>query len=134
MQMRHYLILLFLGLLLFSCQDKGRIVTPKPGPARLSIPQQTWNVGSIRHDRGVMQFDVLMVNEGSEDLTITEVENLCHCTHAEYADRPIVPGHGARLTIYLNTGSLGYGQFSRTVIVHSNGGDVPIDINGNRID
>ena len=124
------LTFIFTILLLSSCQDKGRIVTPKPGPAHLDIPKQEWYLGRVPIGSGVKQIDVLMINDGSEDLTISHVENLCHCTRAEYNDRPIRPGHGARLSVYLNTDELTSGDFSRTVIVHSNGGDVAIDFEG----
>lgn len=118
---------------LSGCKDKGRIVEPKEGPAHLVVPQQEWLLGVIRSNDGVIQRDVLLVNDGSENLVIDSVENLCHCTHAEYPDHPIRPGHGGRLKVFLDTNALTPGEFSRTVIVHSNGGEVAIDFTGEKL-
>ena len=74
-----------------------------------------------------------MINDGSEDLIITSVENLCECTKTEYVDKPIVPGHGRTLKISLDTNHLTPGEFCRTVVIHSNGGDVTIDLTGEKM-
>ena len=118
---------------LSSCKDKGRIVEPKDGPARLVIQPQTLNLGTISRSNGVVKKEVLIINEGSENLVINEVENLCSCTHAEYPDHPIRPGHGERMEVYLNAAELSTGQFMRTIIVHSNGGRVAFDLAGTMV-
>lgn len=127
------IVWVLLGIVLLgmtSCKDKGRIVEPKDGPAHLLIRERVINLGNISRDRGVMKQEVLLINDGSETLEISSFENLCHCTHTESDTKSIRPGHGAKMTIYLNTPDLTPGDFYRTVIVHSNGGDVSVDLKG----
>ena len=125
--------LYLLMLCIVSCKDKHKIVEPKEGPAHLVIQPTERYVGNIPLGSGVMEFEFAMINDGSEDLLIGQIENLCSCTHAEYVEKPISPGHGRTLKIFLDTGHLTPGEFTRTVIVHSNGGEVAIDLTGNRL-
>lgn len=117
---------------LMGCKDKGRIVEPKEGPAHLVIPQQNWELGDHSIKEGVIQQDVLLINDGSEPLIITDVENLCHCTRTEFPDHPIRPGHGGRLKVFLDMTQISAGDYTRTVIVNSNGGSIAIDFSGVR--
>ena len=134
--MKRSIIVCLMAAVLFGlsgCKDKGRIVEPKEGPAHLVVKPQEIFLGVVNSSDDVIQKDILLINEGSENLVISDVENLCHCTHAEFPDRPIRPGHGERLKVYLNVNALPPGQFSRTVIVHSNGGEVAIDFTGEKL-
>lgn len=124
---------LLAAVVLAGCKDKGRIVEPKEGPAHLVIPQQEWYLGNVPIDAGIIQRDVLMINDGSEPLVVDTVEALCHCIRAEYPDHPIRPGHGGRLRVFLNVNELTAGEFCRSVIVNSNGGAVTVDFTGTRM-
>lgn len=115
-----------------GCKDKGRIVEPKEGPAHLVIPQPVWELGSVSLEEGMIQRDVLMINDGSEPLVIDSVEPFCSCIRAEYPERPIRPGHGGRLKVFLNISAVPSGEFVRSVMVHSNGGSVEVALTGNR--
>ena len=121
-----------LAIVVAGCKDKGRIVEPKEGPAHLLIPQQEWNLGTVSLEDGTIQRDVLMINEGSEPLVIDSVEPFCVCIRAEYPERPIRPGHGGRLKVFLNIGAVPSGEFVRSVMVHSNGGSVEVALTGER--
>lgn len=122
---------LFLGMT--SCKDKHKIVEPKEGPAHLVVQPTELQLGSIPQGSRVIEKEVAMINDGSEDLLITNIENLCSCTKTEFVDKPIAPGHGRTLKISLDTNHLTPGEFSRTVIVHSNGGKVCIDLLGEKL-
>lgn len=126
-------LLCFLSLGMTSCKDKHKIVEPKEGPAHLVVQPTELQLGSIPQGSGVMEKEVAMINDGSEDLLITNIENLCSCTTTEFVDKPIAPGHGRKLKISLDTNHLTPGEFSRTVIVHSNGGEVSIDLTGEKL-
>lgn len=126
-------LLCFLSLGMTSCKDKHKIVEPKEGPAHLVIQPTELQLGSIPQGSGVIEKEVAMINDGSEDLLITNIENLCSCTTTEFVDKPIAPGHGRKLKISLDTNHLTPGEFSRTVIVHSNGGEVSIDLTGEKL-
>ena len=124
---------LVMGVLLLGmtgCKDNHKVVEPKEGPAHLIVQPTRLNIGTVPQGSGIIEKEVAMINEGSEDLTITSIENLCSCTKTEYADKPIDPGHGRTLRIFLDTNHLTPGEFSRTVIIHSNGGEVAIDLTG----
>ena len=126
-------LLCFLSLGMTSCKDKHKIVEPKEGPAHLVVQPTELQLGSIPQGSGVIEKEVAMINDGSEDLFITNIENLCSCTKTEFVDKPIAPGHGRTLKISLDTNHLTPGEFSRTVIVHSNGGKVSIDLLGEKL-
>ena len=126
-------LLCFLSLGMTSCKDKHKIVEPKEGPAHLVVQPTELQLGSIPQGSGVIEKEVAMINDGSEDLLITNIENLCSCTTTEFVDKPIAPGHGRTLKISLDTNLLTPGEFSRTVIVHSNGGEVSIDLTGEKL-
>ena len=126
-------LLCFLSLGMTSCKDKHKIVEPKEGPAHLVVQPTELQLGSIPQGSGVIEKEVAMINDGSEDLLITNIENLCSCTTTEFVDKPIAPGHGSKLKISLDTNHLTPGEFSRTVIVHSNGGEVNIDLLGEKL-
>lgn len=135
--MKKTIILCFLSLLaltLTGCKDKHRIVEPKEGPAHLVIEPTEWQVGSVSLQSGIVEKEFAMINDGSEDLVIKEVENLCSCTRTEFVDKPIVPGHGRTLKVFLDTSHLTPGEFLRTIVVHSNGGDIAIDLTGERVE
>lgn len=126
-------LLCFLSLGMTSCKDKHKIVEPKEGPAHLVVQPTELQLGSIPQGSGVIEKEVAMINDGSEDLLITNIENLCSCTTTEFVDKPVAPGHGRKLKISLDTNHLTPGEFSRTVIVHSNGGEVSIDLTGEKL-
>ena len=126
-------LLCFLSLGMTSCKDKHKIVEPKEGPAHLVVQPTELQLGSIPQGSGVMEKEVAMINDGSEDLLITNIENLCSCTTTEFVDKPIAPGHCRTLKISLDTNHLTPGEFSRTVIVQSNGGEVSIDLTGEKL-
>ncbi len=126
-------LLCFLSLGMTSCKDKHKIVEPKEGPAHLVVQPTELQLGSIPQGSGVIEKEVAIINDGSEDLLITNIENLCSCTTTEFVDKPIAPGHGRTLKISLDTNHLTPGEFSRTVIVHSNGGEVSIDLTGEKL-
>ena len=126
-------LLCFMLLGMTSCKDKHKIVEPKEGPAHLIVQPTELKLGVI-HGNGLIEKEVAMINDGSEDLLITSVENLCSCTKTEYVDKPIAPGHGRTLKILFNTNHLTPGEFSRTVIIHSNAGNVAIDLTGQKQD
>ena len=110
------ILLCFLSLGMTSCKDKHKIVEPKEGPAHLVVQPTELQLGSIPQGSGVIEKEVAMINDGSEDLLITNIENLCSCTTTEFVDKPIAPGHGRTLKISLDTNHLTPGEFSRTVM------------------
>lgn len=118
-------------LALTGCKDTHRIVEPKDGPAHLVVQPTEWNVGRVTPASGTLVREFAMINDGSEDLVIKSVENMCSCTHTEYVEKPVAPGHGRALKVSFDTGHLSRGEFLREIVVHTNGGDVVISLRGN---
>ena len=116
--------------MLTGCRDKGRLVKPKDGPAHVLMELREFHFGTVYQSQSTVSHDFLLINDGSELLVINSVENLCHCTQVDYSKEPIRPGHGRKLKVILNLNELTPGFFSRTVVVHTNAGDVSIDVKG----
>lgn len=121
-------LLLFVAMV--GCKDGKRIVEPKEGPAHLVIPQKAYDFGPLSFDAGVVEHEFMIVNDGSEDLAVTDAYNSCSCTTTEIPDHPIRPGHGAKVKVYLDVSHLTRGDFIRFVTINSNGGSVEIELSG----
>lgn len=131
----YVIIVSALLMLCVSCQDKGRIVEPKAGPAHLLVEDNEFNFGIVKNSDGQLQKDFLIINDGSEPLVISHVHAHCHCTEVDYPKKPIRPGHGARVTVHLDVRSLSTGYFSRTIDFYPNDGGnfVRIEVKGQKI-
>ena len=128
-----YAIVALLLLGLSGCKDKGRVVEPHDGPAHILLKVSEHNFGQLNGAESVVSHEFQLINDGSEPLVINNIENFCHCTHVEYPQEPIRPGHAVTLTFYLNVDDLSPGYFIRDVIVHTNAGDARIQVKGERV-
>ena len=123
--MRKVLLLLLLSLLV-ACQDKGRIVEPKDGPAHVLIENNEFNFGVVKDTDGILERQFLIVNDGGESLVIDSVDVGCHCTQVDFPKHSIKPGHGAAFTVKLDVRSLSQGSFSRTIDIYPKDGDMVV--------
>lgn len=122
----------FAVLILNSCRDKGRIVEPRYDRAHVMLQETNHNFGVLTDAQHVEKFYLTLINDGGEDLQITEVYNHCSCTHVEYPKDPIKAGHGVKLEVFLDVDDLGYGMFTRTIDIHTNSGTATLFLQGEK--
>ena len=135
---RHYKITIVLSVILFliciaGCKDRQRIIEPKDGPAHLVTSENRIYLDSIVAGSGIIERDILLINDGGKALTITGPHHYCSCTHAEIANKSILSGHGEKMKIFLNTDELTPGEFIRTIDVISTGGTISVDLMGKKV-
>jgi len=70
--------------------------------ARISIPEDMWDFGSIPLD-AIVAHDFTIKNTGADTLVITEVKPICGCTTAPLESDRIAPGESTELHVQLNT-------------------------------
>jgi len=70
--------------------------------ARISIPEDMWDFGSIPLD-AIVAHDFTIKNTGTDTLVITEVKPICGCTTAPLESDKIAPGESTELHVQLNT-------------------------------
>ena len=115
---------------LTGCRDKGRMVEPVFDHAHVLMEQRQYNFGTVSDANPVVEHDFTLINDGGEPLQITEVVNHCRCTHVEYPQEPIKPGHGVTLQVYLHVADLDYGEFIRAIDIKTNVGVVNVSLLG----
>lgn len=125
-------VCLFLACIV-GCKDGQRIVETKDGPAHLVTPENRIYLDSIVAGSGVIERDIMLINDGGKALTITDIHNYCSCTRAEIANKCILSGHGEKMKIFLNTDKLSLGEFIRTIDINSSGGTISIDLMGKKV-
>jgi hypothetical protein len=128
-------ILFFAALAILSlagCRDKGRMVDPTFDTAHVKMDQRQHHFGVVTDADPVVEHDFQLINDGGTPLQITNVVNHCSCTHVEYPQEPIKPGHGVTLQVYLNVADLGYGEFVRAIDLSTNVGTVNISLMGEK--
>ena len=130
--MKRIIYFLLLLPLLVACEDKGRMVKPNEGPAHLRITELEYDFGKIDSSKDVLAHEFSFVNDGSEKLVITNVNNFCHCTETEYPKEPIKPGHGGKIKVMLKVRDLTPGYFSRTIEISTNRNSVRINVKGTK--
>ena len=123
---------IFTALTLTSCRDKDRMVEPRYDRAHVMLKETNHNFGILTDAQHVEKFYLTLINDGGEDLQITEVYNHCRCTHVEYPSEPIKAGHGVKLEVFLNVDDLDYGMFTRTIDIHTNGGSATLFLQGRK--
>lgn len=128
--MKRFLFFSLLALLLAACQDKGRVVEPKDGPAHLALAEHEYDYGLVKNRTDVLTHEFRFVNDGSEKLVITDVNPLCHCLKVDYSKEPIKPGHAGMIKVMLNVADLTTGFFSRSVDISTNRNHERISVKG----
>lgn len=73
--------------------------------ARISIPEDMWDFGSIPLN-SVVAHDFPIKNVGEDTLVITDVKPICGCTLAPLESDKIAPGEETTLHVQLNTKKL----------------------------
>ena len=91
---------------------------------RLAIDGPLFDFGQV--DQGMTVDHVFrLVNQGTEPLTLEQVQPSCGCTVAVTSATIIPPGQSGELTIQLDTLKLA-GHTTKTVAIHSNDPAVPV--------
>jgi hypothetical protein len=86
--------------------DKSTEIQVDPASkARISIPEDMWDFGSIPLN-SVVAHDFPIKNVGTDTLVITEVKPICGCTTAPLESDRIAPGEETNLHVQLNTKKL----------------------------
>lgn len=125
----HLRLVLMIGLLSFSTtlalagdETGAEVEAPAPpeGKARIVIPQEEFNFGTIRADKAEpITHSFEFKNEGEEPLILTNVKPSCGCTGAVLSATEVAPNATATLTATLNTKSK-HGRTSISVRVVTN--------------
>lgn len=91
------------------------------GP-RLAVTPYEFDFGIIRQSGGTVSTTFEILNDGGEDVVITDVIASCSCTNAEMDKRTLAPGERGILTVRFdpNYHYESEEKFFRTVIVKSN--------------
>lgn len=115
--------LVFLSLLLFSCNDGTKKTVPasksdESGVAKFVISEEIHNFGSLKAGE-VVSFTFVFRNEGTKTLTITDVDSGCGCTEVKIANKSVEPGQEGRIeVIYDSAGEVG--KQLKTITITSN--------------
>lgn len=103
----------------------------QPVSARLRIIDREYDFGLMKEAAGPKTGTARFVNDGREEIVITQVKPSCGCTSAEYPEEPIAPGDTAVVSFTYDP-FMRPGRFEKTVKVYdSDGGRHVIHINGN---
>jgi len=133
-KMYRTLLIICLLLSLTACHDKGRVVEPKPGPAHLMLLKTEYNFGIVTDKQATVVREIPLINDGSEPLTITDVQTSCHCLSAEVSPEPIAPGHYTQLKATLVVSDVSVGDYMRTIDLKTSDGNVTtITVTGSKI-
>lgn len=91
------------------------------GP-RLAVMPHEFDFGRIRQSGGTVSTTFEILNDGDEDVVITDVIASCSCTNAEMDKKTLAPGERGILTVRFdpNYHYESEEKFFRTVIVKSN--------------
>ena len=66
-------------------------------------------------------FDFVFHNIGGTPLVINEVNPSCGCIKVEFSQRPVKPGHSAKIRAFYSKSNKSKGFFHKGIGVHSNG-------------
>src|ERR1035437_2189243 len=120
------LMLVFLSLLLFSCNSGSKKTVPvsksdpesSGGIAKFVISEEIHNFGSLKAGE-VVSFTFVFKNEGTKTLTITDIDSGCGCTEVKIANKSVEPGQEGRIeVIYNSAGEVG--KQLKTITITSN--------------
>ncbi|MBR9691063.1 DUF1573 domain-containing protein [Candidatus Woesearchaeota archaeon] len=109
------LILIMLLIFVTSC-------TKTPIGPSIKLETESYNLGTINPDDGIITKEFSVKNVGSQDLEIISVSTSCGCTEADIEDTVIKPGQNSILTVVydplVHPGLVG--ELERVVYVQSN--------------
>ena len=88
--------------------------------AQATFPEQKYDFGQIREDKGPVTHTFELVNTGNKPLLIVEAVASCGCTTPKYSTKPIKPGKKG--TIEVTYSPIGRpGAFIKTIRVKTTG-------------
>jgi len=106
------LMIVFLSLLLFSCNSGSKKTVPdnksdESGVAKFVFSEENHNFGSLKAGE-VVSYTFEFKNEGTKTLTITGIDSGCGCTEVNIPNKTIGPGQEGRIeVIYNSAGEVG---------------------------
>ena len=106
------LMVVFLSLLLFSCNSGSKKTVPdnksdESGVAKFVFSEENHNFGSLKAGE-VVSYTFEFKNEGTKTLTITGIDSGCGCTEVNIPNKTIGPGQEGRIeVIYNSAGEVG---------------------------
>jgi hypothetical protein len=99
--------------------------------AKLTFEAKTYDYGNITRNvpaKHVFKF----TNTGNAPLIINSANASCGCTVPTYTKEPIMPGKTGTIEVVYNAANPG--NFTKSVTVRSNGGEVSLTIRGNVVE
>lgn len=114
------LLVVFLGILLFTSDGRGAQEVSAVKAPKITIAPESWEIGRISEE-GVLSRDFEVKNTGSGLLTIKDIATSCGCTTASISSKSIGPGHSAILNVKIDTRQIKpSGKSTRRVYIESN--------------
>lgn len=117
MRIKNILTLLFVALLVASCQkenaakkiNKGNLITAKnrdaeikKGSPEISFTKNEYNFGTVKEGE-IVETSFVLTNTGKSDLVITDAKASCGCTVPQWPRNAVKPGENALVTVKFNT-------------------------------
>lgn len=124
--------LLFIGAVLgFAGLASAQTQTTPPtqtSAAKILFAETSHNFGTVIEGQ-IAKYEFTFTNTGTEPLLLTNVQASCGCTTPKWPREAIAPGASAAVIAEFNsTGKPG--NFTKTITVTTNGGDVVLTIMG----
>jgi hypothetical protein len=112
--------ILFLGACGISQAQQAVAVKPG-GQEVIGLNEPAWNFGKIPQGKPVTHL-FIVTNNGSETLTLENVQASCGCTTPEWDHKPIPPGGKSEIKVGYN--ALAEGAFEKTISIFYNKGQL----------
>lgn len=102
----------------------------KDGP-KLTFSETTFDYGNIPRNVPA-KHEFKFTNNGTAPLIINSANPSCGCTVPTFTKEPIMPGKTGTIQVVYNAANPG--NFTKSVTVRSNGGEVSLTIRGNVVE
>jgi hypothetical protein len=100
------------------------------GP-KLTFSATTYDYGNITRNVPA-KHEFKFTNTGTAPLIINSANPSCGCTVPTFTKEPIMPGKSGKIEVVYNAANPG--NFTKSVTVRSNGGEVSLTIRGNVVE
>lgn len=113
--MKHFISSLILTLILST----GFHLSAQQKMASISFEGQTHDFGNIKEEAGVVSYDFVFTNTGSQPLIINRVTASCGCTTPSWTKEPVPPGGKGYVKIAYNPKNRP-NKFNKSATVYTN--------------
>lgn len=116
-------------------ESEASCASPEKG-ARLVLPVNTYNFGSVPRKGGNLEKEFVFRNEGTAPLVIVRVLTSCSCFKATFPKRPVAPGDEGVIRIIYEPLKSEPGTFNKVLQIYSNSvtGRELLTVQGNSVE